>query len=87
MLKDVFACLDEREVPITPQEKEFRVLILRPQALIVSLRIQNMLDEKPLGEGFEAIIEHLEANKELMSDDLRRFYRSIAKCSMIFDRK
>jgi len=36
MLKDVFACLDlEEEVPITPQEKEFRVLILRPQALIV----------------------------------------------------
>lgn len=46
-----------------------------------------MLDEKPLGQAFDAIIEHLEANKEMMSDDLRRFYRSIAKCSMMFDRK
>jgi hypothetical protein len=46
-----------------------------------------MLDEKSLGEGFEAIIEHLEANKEMMSEDIRRFYKSIAKCSMMFDRK
>ena len=35
MLKDVFASLDEEEVPIPPYEKEFRALILRPQALIV----------------------------------------------------
>jgi hypothetical protein len=35
MLKDVFTSLGEEEVPILPQEKEFRALILRPQALIV----------------------------------------------------
>jgi hypothetical protein len=35
MLKEVFTSLEEEKAPSPPHEKEFRALILRPQALIM----------------------------------------------------